>query len=157
MEHLPALAFIKDGESRTVYVNKSMDDVLGASSWVGLTPTEYFSGEPGEKILAEDQAAMQTGYIKIEETRPDRLGNQRIYETQKFIIPMAVKQPLLGGIAIDITERKIAEAALKEKTDELMRFNNLMLGRELKMIELKREINELLEHSGAPSKYKIFD
>jgi hypothetical protein len=32
-----------------------------------------------------------------------------------------------------------------------------MLGREIKMIELKREINELLKKSGKNEKYKIHE
>ena len=56
---------------------------------------------------------------------------------------------------IDITDRIVAEQALMAKADELERFNRLMMGREIKMIELKREINELLKKSGKNEKYKI--
>jgi len=55
--------------------------------------------------------------------------------------------------AIDITERIQAEIILSEKAKELNIFNDLMVGRELKMIELKKEINELLKASGKPEKY----
>jgi len=56
---------------------------------------------------------------------------------------------------IDITDRIVAEQALMTKADELERFNRLMLGREIRMIELKKEINELLKKSGKNEKYKI--
>lgn len=56
---------------------------------------------------------------------------------------------------VDITEKKKAEEELAEKMDELSRFNKLMVGRELKMIELKKEINSLLEERGIAKKYEI--
>jgi len=38
---------------------------------------------------------------------------------------------------------------------ELQRFNDLTINRELKMIELKKEINNLLNRLGENEKYKI--
>lgn len=55
----------------------------------------------------------------------------------------------------DITTRKIAEKELKEKMDELMRFHNLTIDRELTMIEMKKEINRLLVETGRTEKYNI--
>ncbi|MCX6306692.1 MAG: PAS domain-containing protein [Bacteroidetes bacterium] len=157
MDHLPAFTFIKDSSYRSIFINKNMDEVLGASEWLGLTPPEFFPGEFGEKLLTDDQKAMEAGFIKIEETVTGIDGEERNYETQKFIIPREGKEPLLGGIAIDITERKRAVEALKEKAAELERFNTLMVGRELKMIELKKEINSLLLSMGKENKYIIHE
>ena len=47
------------------------------------------------------------------------------------------------------------EAELKEKYAELERFNQMAVDRELRMIELKREINELLRAAGKPDRYRI--
>lgn len=55
----------------------------------------------------------------------------------------------------DITDRVRDEATLKEKMDELQRFHDLTVGRELAMISLKKEVNELLIKAGLPGKYKI--
>ena len=52
-------------------------------------------------------------------------------------------------------ERKRAEADLKEKYAELERFHKVTVGRELRMIELKQEVNALLQAAGQAPKYKI--
>jgi len=67
------------------------------------------------------------------------------YEGQTGILAWMVD---LGGL-------KEAERELKAKFDELARFRRLAIGREQKMIELKKEINELLLTSGFSKKYKI--
>jgi hypothetical protein len=51
----------------------------------------------------------------------------------------------------------MAEDALKAKMDELERFHSLTIGRELTMIELKKEINSLLNQLGKEDKYRIVD
>ena len=59
------------------------------------------------------------------------------------------------GWLLDITDRKIVEKEVKEKYEELNRFRKIAIGRELKMIELKKEINELFNATGKPERYKI--
>ncbi|MBN2103602.1 PAS domain S-box protein [bacterium] len=64
-------------------------------------------------------------------------------------------EPVLIGILIDITERKLAEEALHEKMKELEKFNRVMVGRENRMIELKREVNALSSSLGRCKKYRV--
>ncbi len=54
-----------------------------------------------------------------------------------------------------LNEYKQAEKTLKERINELERFNKLTVDRELQLIELKKEINELLEKDGLQKKYTI--
>ncbi|MBP6870415.1 MAG: PAS domain S-box protein [Bacteroidales bacterium] len=53
----------------------------------------------------------------------------------------------------DISERKAAEEAMQKKISQLEHFHQLTVGRELAMIELKKEVNELLRQLGKPEKY----
>ena len=62
----------------------------------------------------------------------------------------------------DITENKRAEEALRQKMEELRasnnelkRFNRAMMDRELRMIELKQELNELCLQAGLPPRYPM--
>ena len=41
--------------------------------------------------------------------------------------------------------------------NDLQRFQNLTVGRELTMIELKKEVNNLLKQNGQEEKYKIVE
>jgi hypothetical protein len=59
------------------------------------------------------------------------------------------------GMTTNITERKQMEEELRRNVDELERFSKVAFGREKKMIQLKREINELMIQLGQGEKYKI--
>ncbi len=68
---------------------------------------------------------------------------------------------LIGTIQ-DITERKQTEELIQRQVEELRatnedleQFNDAAVGRELRMIELKREINELCSKAGLPERYKM--
>ncbi len=72
--------------------------------------------------------------------------------------PVQDKTGEIIGVAIfgqDVTERKQMEEALKRNVEELERFSKLAYGREIKMIQLKKEINELLDQTGQAKKYTI--
>jgi len=59
------------------------------------------------------------------------------------------------GTCADITERKQAEAKLRDRMNEVERFNRMALRREGRIIELKRKINELSSQLGRPPPYSI--
>ncbi|MBN2857180.1 MAG: PAS domain S-box protein, partial [Candidatus Delongbacteria bacterium] len=55
----------------------------------------------------------------------------------------------------NITEIQKAESDLAAKVKELEEINSTMVNREIKMIELKKEINQLLKELGRTEKYDI--
>ncbi len=60
---------------------------------------------------------------------------------------------ILEGSIKDITKRKKAEEELNKIMHQLETFNRISVNRILRMVELKKEINELLEKAGEPNKY----
>jgi hypothetical protein len=57
------------------------------------------------------------------------------------------------AIIQNITERKLAEQKNNEQLAELRRWNKATLGREDRIMELKREVNKLLAEAGKPPHY----
>lgn len=66
------------------------------------------------------------------------------------------KGGIIGAVIVfrDITERKNSEEELNRRMEDMERFNRLTMGREERMIQLKGEINALLEETGREKKYK---
>lgn len=98
-----------------------------------------------------------------------RIFSRKIKETCEISLISAEKDPVylfmsaiwkedIGMVLItisDITFRKLAEMEIKEKVKDLERFYNIAVGRELKMIELKKTINELLVRLGEKKQFRI--
>ena len=66
--------------------------------------------------------------------------------------PESSKVALLFG---NITARRRSEAALRESNEELIVFNLVAIGRELRMIELKHDINALCALAGQPPRFAL--
>lgn len=62
---------------------------------------------------------------------------------------------LLARQAADLIEQRLAARELQDKMEELTRFNNAMVHRESRMIELKKEINELCSQLGQSPRYPL--
>jgi hypothetical protein len=89
-----------------------------------------------------------------------RRADEELADGQRAIEFLA-KAPAFQRLPyVDLIDNKIhgiPENVDVEKTadDELERFQRLTVGRELKMIELKMEVNALLKQAGQPEEYKI--
>ena len=142
MDYLPAVVFIKDAESRVLYINKYMNAVLGAKDWVGTTVLADFPKELAEAMLADDQKALSAGYQETVETVPLLDGTAHIYQTRKFAIPRPGQSPLLGGIALDITARKQAEEALQASE---VRYRRLFESAKDGILILEAETGRILD------------
>jgi PAS domain S-box-containing protein len=76
-----------------------------------------------------------------------------------FWVEVSLRKTEIGGegrvlaVVRDISARKETEKELARKMNELERFNNFMVDREIKMIELKKEINDLCDQLNIPKKY----
>lgn len=155
----------KNDEAWTMtFLNKEFKELTGYS------PEEFM--ENGSKKF--NDIIFEHDRIKVKEAVEKALTDKRhftveyrivhssgeiiwVLEKGKGIFDNEGNLRFLEGFITDITLNKTAEIQIREKSDELERANKLMIGRELKMVELKKEINELLAELGRERKYTVND
>ncbi len=81
-------------------------------------------------------------------------GEKRLFEKHMTDFISLNGSRNLAISMIDITESELAAKLLDKKIKEMEIFNELAVNRELKMIELKKEINSLLLKIGEKEKYR---
>ena len=105
-------------------------------------------------------------YLSSQDGKPRTVDNEVLWRKDGKAVPVEYtatpvwKEDRVVGTVVsfrDITDRKQAENELKERMEELERFSRLTINREEKMIQLKEEINLLLEQTGKEKKYKIVE
>ena len=155
VESAPNIIMTLDRNGKILFLNHtvpglSVDDVVGSNA------CEYIPPEQIETLMKTIEEVFKTGKsIAYEVSGTGPHGSVAHYSTK--IGPIKENGEVVAAIQIitDISERKKMENKLQEHVSELERFNKFSVGRELKMVELKQEINELLLSTGQPEKYKI--
>ncbi|MEP6704600.1 MAG: PAS domain S-box protein, partial [Acidobacteriota bacterium] len=121
MQHLPGLAWIKDLEGRYVYANESAEKSFGVAGaeLYGKTDDEIFPAEMALQFREHDRRALQsTSGVQTSESLLEDDGVLHHSIVSKFpIIGSDGKPALMGGMAIDVTDQKQAEAALRQRVE----------------------------------------
>jgi PAS domain S-box-containing protein len=134
MHHLPGLAWIKDLQGRYVYANDAAVQAFETTreELYGRTDADIFPPETAAQFRENDQLAVRSGGgVQMIETLQGG-GRVRHSIVSKFVIPGSVEaQTLVGGIAIDITDRLGAEEALQREARQKDEFL-AMLAHELR-------------------------
>lgn len=100
--------------------------------------------------VKKTKKAVQTEHIHY-----NKEGNERIMEVHGDpVFDDEGNLVMMIEYAFDITDRKKFEEELKKKVEEVEKFNKVMMGREKRIIELKKEINDLLKSLGKTPKYE---
>ncbi len=122
MEHLPAAVFIRNAENRYLYVNRFYEDIFGPrKGFIGKTLVDVYPQEIAEAMIQDDKKVLLKGHSLTEDTYLDQSGEERVYQTHKFLMKRKDGSKLIGGFALDITERKKAEEALRKSQATLER------------------------------------
>ncbi len=121
MFHLPGLAWIKDHQGRYVYANDAAVKVfrMPREQFYGKADEEIFPAETAAQFKESDRQALlsESGVQTLEILEYDD-GVLHHVISSKFSLAFSNDKPtLVGGIAIDITERTRAEETLRESEE----------------------------------------
>ncbi len=149
VDRLPIPAFIKDADSKTVYVNPYYESMFGRG-WVGKSVWDYFPEAVARQMVEDDQAALQQGIHQITEGVPVPDGSGRIFRTIKFPLYRNGQPALLAGCGTDVTEGKLAEANVERINAQLLIANTELHYRQRNMQLLLELTNALQTCSSLP-------
>jgi len=158
---------VLDGELRVISANRTFYSLFQVNAADTEKKLVYDLGDgqwniPKLKILLEDILPKNTFFedFKVEHSFPD-IGTRIMILNARRIYTTGLERPIILLAMEDITKQKQLEDQLREyaktlnvevdqKTEqleirvlELEKLNKSMVGRELKMIDLKNEIEEL--------------
>lgn len=160
MHHLPGLAWIKDIEGRYVYANDAAAKAFNTTreNLYGKTDAEVFPPDIASRFIENDQMALADGVgVQTVETLEHDDGVVHHSIVSKF--PIAGPDgatALIGGMAIDITERQQMEEDLRryreeletlvmERTAQLSDVNKKLRAENAQRLRIEREAVRLLK------------
>ncbi|WP_163988349.1 ATP-binding protein [Pyxidicoccus caerfyrddinensis] len=116
MNNSPVVAFIKDEQGRRIWVNESYRRFFRIPEGVDLAlidDTALMPAASAEHVRREDQAVLSSGKAWASEGMiPSPDGSERYWLTYRFIVKERSGRRLLGGVSLDVTERKAMQAQL---------------------------------------------
>jgi PAS domain S-box-containing protein len=122
MNNSPTIKWIKDGEGRYVYMNKTFEDYFGVrlDDWFGKTDFEVWPTEFAQSFRNADIAVLNADQpIELDELAPDKSGAVKTWHTNKFAFSDADGKRYVAGISMDVTAQRQVEINLRENEQRL--------------------------------------
>jgi PAS domain S-box-containing protein len=125
MNNSPVVAFMKDEDGRFIYLNEPFKRIFqtGPDDLLGKTDFDLFPAETARQLRENDAAILATDKtVELMETVPTPDGAPHYWLAFKFPVKDISGRQFLGGVAVDLTERKQAEERLTKMNECFLNF-----------------------------------
>ncbi len=141
----PAVAFLKSEDGKMLWINRQCERAFGIrlSEWEGKSDEDLWPKSVARQ-LRENDLAVLAGNITVEylERVPGPEGD-RYWLSFKFPFTDSKGKRFIGGVALDITEKKRSENELRETRERLERLSHrLMEIQETERRDVARELHD---------------
>ncbi|HXU76070.1 MAG TPA: PAS domain S-box protein, partial [Methylomirabilota bacterium] len=147
IDNLPGFAWIKDLTGRYLFLSPDRGQRQDhPPDWKGKTAEELWPRELSEEYKRNDEKVMATGQ-PVQTIESYYRGGQQAYAlVSKFpILDARGKVSMIGGIAVDVTDRKEAEERVRRSEEQLHELAMRLQGaREEESLRIAREIHDVL-------------
>ncbi len=154
----PSALSLKHPDGRYALANPNLQRIhhLGEAQIVGKTDFDLYPEDTARSFQANDRRVLETmTRHSVEETVPVD-GVPRQFMSHIFpVLDDAGRAEFVCRISLDITDRKRADEELGRRLAELERLDRAATGRELQMVALKREVNDLARELGRTAPYDL--
>jgi PAS domain S-box-containing protein len=129
MDNMPDTIYFKDAQSRFIRINKAQVKVLGLNSpdeAIGKSDFDFMEEEFARQAFDDEQRLLRNNepmVDKVEKVLTKSAGARWVTATKVPIVDKDGRVTGLVGMSRNITDRVMAEMALKERTEALERSN----------------------------------
>lgn len=159
MDYNPSVIFMKDEKGRYVYINDSYNRLfVKGKDWAGKNDFDFWSAESAELFRENDATVLKSGQVcQFTEDSIDLSGTRHCWLTYKFPFTDRKGNRYLGGIGIDITERIIAEEALKDSNEKLKRAEKELIAHQGLYEELVKNARSIIIKVDATGRFTFMN
>ncbi|MEI7557104.1 PAS domain S-box protein [Candidatus Chlorohelix sp.] len=129
MDNSPALSWITDVAGNIVYLSPTYGRVTGidGAKAIGKSAYELYPKDYADSFIATIRQVAETGQnVEALESFPRLDGTFGYVVSYKFLLPDYFGQTLVGGVAIDLTEREHAKEALRVSEERYRKVTEII-------------------------------